>query len=188
MLTVTNLACERGGRMLFEGLSFTVAAGGALQVEGRNGAGKSSLLRLLAGLLRPAAGNVARPERTAFAGHQVALKPEPALARELLFWARLDGRTPDHVAAALDALGLAGLAEVPVGVLSSGQARRAALARVIASGAELWLLDEPGVGLDAASLVRLAGALATHRAAGGAVVLATHGDVGLDAPARLALS
>lgn len=187
MLTVTGLGCVRGERTLFEDLSFAVAAGGALQIEGRNGAGKSSLLRLLAGLLRPAAGSIAIDGRLAYAGHQIALKPGARLADELAFWARLDGAPAGAVEAALAAMDLAALAGLPVSVLSSGQARRAALARVIASGARLWLLDEPAVGLDTASLGRLATALAAHRATGGAVIAATHVDIGLAAPERLGL-
>ena len=186
-LVAEGLACERGGRRVFAGLDFALAPGGALQVEGRNGAGKSSLLRLLAGLLRPAAGRLANPFRTAFAGHEVSMKPAMRLGAELAYWARLDGARPEAVGAALAAFDLADLAALPVAVLSSGQKRRAALARVAASGAELWLLDEPGVGLDAASMARLAAVLADHRARGGLVVAATHGDIGLDAPARLVL-
>lgn len=186
-LVAEGLACERGGRRVFEGLGFALAPGEALQVEGRNGAGKSSLLRLLAGLLRPAAGTIANPFRIAFAGHDVALKPTMRLERELAHWAQLDGAGPGAVAAALAAFDLAGLADLPVAVLSSGQKRRAGLARVAASGAELWLLDEPGVGLDTASMARLAEAMAAHRARGGLVVAATHGDIGLAAPSRLTL-
>lgn len=186
-LVAEGLACERGGRSVFAGLDLALAPGEALQVEGRNGAGKSSLLRVLAGLLRPAAGRLANPFRTAFAGHEVSMKPAMRLVDELAHWARLDGGRPEAVDAALAAFGLAELADLPVAVLSSGQKRRSALARVAASGAELWLLDEPGVGLDTASMARLAAVLSDHRAGGGLVVAATHGDIGLDAPARLVL-
>lgn len=187
-LVAEGLACERGGRRIFANVGFMVEPGNALQVEGRNGAGKSSLLRLLAGLLRPVAGRLSNPFRIAFAGHDVALKPGMHLIDELAHWARLDGAAPGAVTSALEAFDLTALAGLPVSVLSSGQKRRAALARVAASGAQLWLLDEPGVGLDAASMARLAGALAEHRARGGLVIAATHGDIGLEGPARLVLA
>ncbi len=186
-LTATDLACDRGGRRVFAGVSFTLRPGEALQVEGPNGAGKSSLLRLLGGLLSAAEGTIDNPYRVAWAGHEVALKPGVSLADEMAHWARLDGAAPAAVAAALDAFALAPLADLPASILSSGQRRRAALARAMASGAELWLLDEPGVGLDSASLGLLAAAVATHRAHGGLVVAVTHGEVGIVAPQKLRL-
>jgi len=186
-LTATDLACNRGGRRVFDGVSFILAPGEALQVEGPNGAGKSSLLRLLGGLLAPAAGTIDNPYRVAWAGHDVALKPGVTLADELAHWARLDGAQPEAVTAAMAAFALTPLADLPAGILSSGQRRRASLARAMASGAELWLLDEPGVGLDAASLGLLAAAIARHRAAGGLVVAVTHGEIGIDAPQTLRL-
>lgn len=186
-LVADGLACDRGGRRVFSGVGFALAPGEALQVEGPNGAGKSSLLRVLAGLLPAAAGTVDNPFRTAWAGHEVALKPGPTLAAELAHWARLDQAPPASVAAAMTAFDLAPLADLPAGILSSGQRRRAALARVHASGAELWLLDEPGVGLDTASLALLGDAIRAHRLAGGLVVAVTHGDLGIDAPQKLRL-
>lgn len=177
-LVIDNLACQRGGRLLFEGVNARVEAGGALLLTGPNGAGKSSLLRLLAGLLRPEAGTVSGGGRRAFAGHDVALKPRQTLGAELAHWARLDDGL-DRLPAALGAMNLAGLIDVPCRHLSSGQKRRAAIARVIAAGADCWLLDEPTAGLDAASSALLAAAMAAHRAAGGLVVAAVHGDIGL---------
>jgi heme exporter protein A len=188
ILTATDLACDRGGRRVFDGVSFSLHPGEALQVEGPNGAGKSSLLRLIGGLLTPAAGTIGNPFRIAWAGHEVALKPGVSLADEMAHWARLDGATPAAVAAALDAFALTPLADLPTGILSSGQRRRAVLARAMASGAELWLLDEPGVGLDTSSLGLLAAAIAGHRARGGLVVAVTHGPIGIDAPQMLRLS
>ena len=185
-LLLSDLACRRGGRLLFEGLSARVAPGGALQLSGPNGAGKSSLLRLLAGLLPAAEGTVDYAGRRAFAGHDVALKPGQTLGAELAHWARLDDGLA-RLPAALAAMNLAGLVDVPCRMLSSGQKRRASLARVIASGAPLWLLDEPTAGLDAASGSLLAAAMAAHRAAGGLVVAAVHGDIGLEAPQQLVL-
>lgn len=186
-LIATDLACARGGRTVFEGVSFALAPGGAVQVEGPNGTGKSSLLRILAGLLEPAGGTLANGFATAWLGADATLKPGTRLRAELMHWARLDGRSAAAVDTALAAFDLAALADLPVDVLSSGQRRRVALARVHASGAALWLLDEPGVGLDTASLGLLADAIAAHRAGGGAVVVATHGDIGIDAPDRLTL-
>lgn len=186
-LVVTGLAADRGGRAVFAGVDFALAPGGALVVEGRNGAGKSTLLRVLAGLLPAAAGTVANPFPTAFAGHEVALKPGQRLADELAHWARLDGADAAAVTAAAAAFALTPLLDLPAGILSSGQRRRAALARVAASGAELWLLDEPDAGLDAASRGLLTTAIAAHRAGGGLVVAVTHGDLGIVAPQRLGL-
>lgn len=185
-LEAIDLACMRGGRPIFADVAFELDRGAALLVRGANGAGKSSLLRLLAGLLRPAAGRIANPFRTAYLGHDNALKPDRTLRRELRFWARLDdGDT--RVGEALDRFDLAALADFPVRVLSSGQKRRAALARTWASGAELWLLDEPSVGLDAANVERLASACAAHRAAGGLIVAATHVPLGIDKAGELTL-
>jgi heme exporter protein A len=168
---MTDVACWRGGRLLFEGLSTTLAPGEGLWVQGPNGAGKSSLLRMAAGLLRPLAGAVAQ-SRCTLADEALALDRELPLGRALRFWATLDGS--DGVDPALQALGLAGLAEVPVRLLSTGQARRARLARVLASGAPLWLLDEPLNGLDGASVEAVAAMISAHRASGGGVVLASH--------------
>ena len=175
LLAARGLACVRGGRLLFEGLDLALGAGEAMLVTGPNGAGKSSLLRVLAGLLRPTGGTVTAGRCTLLA-EAPALDEELPLAEALRFWARLD-RAPDpagRVEAALADVGLAAIAALPVRLLSTGQRRRAALARVIASPADLWLLDEPGNGLDAASVARLEASIARRRAGGGAVVVATH--------------
>ena len=177
-LVVTDLACRRGDRLLFSGVAFRVMPGGALTVEGPNGCGKSSLLRLLAGLLAPEAGSIDGGGARGFLGHDTALKPRQKLGDELAFWARLDGAL-GRLPAAMAAVNVAGLADVPCRHLSSGQRRRAGLARVIASGAPLWLLDEPTAGLDTASTALLAAAMTVHRAAGGMVIAAVHGDIGL---------
>ncbi len=177
-LILESLACRRGGRMLFEGLSARVEPGGALQLVGPNGAGKSSLLRLVGGLL-PAAGGACHFAGTrSYLGHETALKPRQTLGAELRHWAALDGGL-SRLPAALAAMNLAALIDVPCRMLSSGQKRRAGLARVMASGADLWLLDEPTAGLDSASAALLAAAMAAHRAAGGIVAAAVHGDIGL---------
>ncbi len=152
--------------MLFGDLHLEVGPGDALQVIGPNGSGKSSLLRLAAGLLRPESGTIeAAP--VALADELVALDRELALGKALSFWG-------GNVGEGIAALGLTGLRDVPVRLLSAGQAKRASLARVIASGAPLWLLDEPANGLDTASLALLAKAVERHRASGGAVVAASH--------------
>ena len=187
VLVAETIACVRGGRRVFAGVSFALARGGAVQVEGANGAGKSSLLRVLGGLLAPAAGTLNNPFGVAWCGAGETLKAGRTLRSELGYWARLDGAGAAAVDDSLAAFDLAGLAELPVDVLSSGQRRRAALARVHASAADLWLLDEPGVGLDTASLARLADAIRAHRARGGLVVAATHAGLGIDAPQVLRL-
>jgi heme exporter protein A len=172
LLALDAVACLRGGRLLFEGLSLSLAPGEAALVTGPNGAGKSSLLRLAAGLLRPAAGTVSQAD-AALADEHLALDERQRLEDALAFWAK-------DWASGMAAMGLAPLAKVPVRMLSAGQRRRAALARVVSSGAPLWLLDEPGNGLDADGLARLEAAMAAHRAGGGAILAATHQPLGLD--------
>lgn len=169
-LRMRGVACVRGGRLLFEGFDLRLDAGEAAVIAGPNGVGKSSLLRIAAGLLRPAAGAVERG-RVALSDDAPALDARRPLRAALDFWARLDDGDAD---AAMAAMGLADFADVPVRMLSTGQRRRAGLARVIAGGAGLWLLDEPANGLDAASLDRLGTAVAAHRAGGGAVLAASH--------------
>lgn len=167
-----GVACLRGRRLLFEGLDLRLEPGEALWVRGPNGAGKSSLLRLVAGLLRPAAGSVAAA-RAALADDALALDRERTLGHALGFWARLDGEA-GRLDEAMTAFDLGHLRDVPVRMLSTGQARRARLVRVLASGAPLWLLDEPLNGLDAESVGRVADAIAAHRHGGGAVLAASH--------------
>ena len=174
MLTLDGIGCVRDGRLLFRDLSVHLAPGEAAVVTGPNGAGKSSLLRIAAGLLRPTAGRVERRGAVALDTELSALDPDRSLGDALAFWARLDGAAGEATANALAALDLLALAPVPVRLLSTGQRRRASLARLVASGARLWLLDEPTTGLDADACHRLAAILASHRAAGGAVLAATH--------------
>lgn len=173
LLRFEDVACWRGGRLLFEGMSFTLEPGDALWVRGPNGVGKSSLLRLAAGLLTPAAGTV-QAAPAALADDALALDRELPLEAALGFWARLDassGGLPDAVAT----MGLQHLRAVPVRMLSTGQLRRARLARVVASRAPLWLLDEPLNGLDQAGAEQLGATLDRHRQEGGAVLAASHG-------------
>ncbi|MEO3474692.1 heme ABC exporter ATP-binding protein CcmA [Roseomonas sp. CAU 1739] len=183
VLAARDLACLRGERAVFAGLSLAVPPGAALLLTGANGAGKSTLLRILAGLLRPAEGAVtwagadiaaepaAHAARLRYLSHQDALKPALTVAENLAFFAGLWGGA---VGPALDALALGALADLPARVLSSGQKRRLALARLALAPVPLWLLDEPTTGLDAASVDRLGPLLAAHRSAGGIVVAATH--------------
>ena len=167
LLRFSAVACVRGGRLLFEGLDLTLEPGEALHVKGPNGTGKSSLIRLAAGLLRPASGLVERGAAAALADDQLALDRELPLGKALAFW----GGEP---ADAMIAVGIGHLGEVPVRLLSTGQARRARLARVLSSKAPLWLLDEPQNGLDDDGIDRLGRAIASHRANGGAVLAASH--------------
>lgn len=185
-----NLACERGERLVFRGLSFALRAGEALVLRGPNGAGKSSLLRLCAALLRPAAGRLSwrgtdiwnEPDafraRLAYLGHLDGVKPLLSAAENVAFWARLRGG--GDAAAGLEAFGIAHLSDMSARFLSAGQKKRVALARLVAAPAELWLLDEPTVSLDEDGAARLATASAAHRARGGMIVAATHVELGLE--------
>ena len=171
--------------MLFKGVSLQIESGGAALVTGPNGVGKSSLLRLIAGLLAPYAGHVSATGRIALADEALALDTRLGLANALGFWARIDRGM--GVEEALDAMGIAHLSQVPVRILSTGQRKRAVLARALAAGADIWLLDEPGNGLDTASLKRLAAAMAAHRAKGGVIVAASHQPLDLPGAQTLAL-
>lgn len=183
LLAMRGVACVRGGRLLFEGIDLVLEPGGAGIVTGPNGAGKSSLLRIAGGLLRPAAGTVARGS-AAMADEGAALGRRETLGRALGFWAGLDR---GDAGAAMAAMDLAGFADIPVHMLSTGQRRRAGIARVIASGGALWLLDEPSNGLDAESHKLLAAAITLHRGRGGAVLAASHQPLAMDAAIAIAL-
>lgn len=193
-LTGEGLAAERGGRSVFTGLGFTVAAGEMLAVTGPNGAGKSTLLRIVAGLLKPAAGKVRLdPEPEAgisasvhYFGHLDALKPSLTVADNLGYWRRLYGGTGE-LEAALDQVGLAHLMDLPAGRLSAGQKRRAALSRLLVSERPVWLLDEPATALDAAAEVTLGRLIAAHLAQGGLVMAATHRPLPVPPAATLTL-
>ncbi|AJA08210.1 Cytochrome c biogenesis ATP-binding export protein CcmA [Sphingopyxis fribergensis] len=185
LLRLDSVACIRGDWLLFENLSLTLNRSDALWLRGPNGAGKSSLIRLAAGLLRPAAGTVERRERIALIDEAAALDAELPLRRALDFWARVDTVDGHAVDRAMDEMGLAPLSEVPVAMLSTGQRKRAAMVRVIASGAPIWLLDEPANGMDDAAQARLVAAVARHRANGGALLLASHFELGIPDLAEL---
>ena len=185
LLGFRDVTCERGGRMLFSGISFALGAGDAAMVTGPNGVGKSSLVRVAAGLLAPRAGVVEGEAGRALLAEQAALDSELTLAGALGFWAGLDGG--GDVAAALRAVNLAELGKVPVRLLSTGQRRRAGIARVVASGAPVWLLDEPANGLDAESVAMLEGLIAGHRAGGGVALVATHLPIDVPGAVEIAL-
>lgn len=167
LLEGRGLALVRGGRLLFDRLDMALGPGEGLHLAGPNGSGKSSLIRLVAGLLTPAAGTIERAD-AALADEHLALDRELPLGMALSFW------RGSRLGEAMAAFDVASLADVPVRMLSTGQARRARLARVMASGAPLWLLDEPLNGLDDAGSASLTKAIADHRASGGGVVIASH--------------
>lgn len=173
-LLAEALSCVRGGRILFRDLSFALELGQAGLLTGPNGVGKSSLLRLLAGLLAPAAGLYKVPETKALCDDRLALDEQQPLEQALRFWARLDGKSEADVASAMERAGLAYLAEVPVRYFSTGQRQRARLARTYLAGARLWLLDEPANGLDSDSVDQLGAVLQSHLDGGGIILAASH--------------
>ena len=212
-LTASGLACVRSGREVFSGVDFSLAAGEALLVLGRNGAGKSSLLRTIAGLVRIAAGkllleggvaDLTLPEQAHYVGHHDAIKPALTVEENLAFWARYLGggaaagggaaggqeaaAARDGVLAALDALALGDLAGLPAAYLSAGQRRRLSLARLAAVKRPVWLLDEPTSALDTATQERLAGLMRLHLGDGGIILAATHGPIGLAGTKELRLA
>jgi heme exporter protein A len=195
-LEATDLACVRGGRQVFSGISFTIKAGEALVITGPNGAGKSSLLRLLAGLVRPLGGTLVLdggdPELTVaeqahYLGHQDALKPALSVTENLDFWVRFLGAQAVELTGTLAKVGLAGIAALPAAYLSAGQRRRLSIARLIAVTRPLWLLDEPTSALDVAAQAMLAELMRAHLAGGGLIIAAVHGAIGLEQAAELRL-
>jgi heme exporter protein A len=195
-LTATDLHCHRGGRDVFAGVGFTVGAGEALTITGRNGAGKSSLLRAIVGLLRLVQGKLSLEggdleltiaEQAHYLGHQDALKPALSVAENLHFWAGFFGAPAANIGESLEAVGLATLAGLPAAYLSAGQRRRLSIARLIAVKRPIWLLDEPTSTLDATAQVRLTDLMQEHLAAGGLILAATHGPIGLGKTLELRL-
>jgi heme exporter protein A len=187
-LSASDLACRRGGREVFAGVRFSLGPGEALTVRGRNGAGKSSLLRMVFGLIRIAAGRLdlegGDPELTVgeqahYLGHHDALKPSLSVGENLRFWSGFLG-TAAAIGEPLRAVGLDALADLPAAYLSAGQRRRLSLARLLAVKRPIWLLDEPASTLDGAAQERLAGFMREHLAGGGLILAATHGalDIG----------
>jgi heme exporter protein A len=182
-LAAHDLRCQRGGRTLFQGLSFKLAPGEALLVSGPNGAGKTSLLRQIAGLLPLAAGHLTvtgadadtpMAELCHYVGHLDAAKTSLSVRENLAFWANFLGTGENKLPAALDSFGLNSLADLPTGLLSAGQKRKLALSRLFAAPRPLWLLDEPSVSLDAASVKRLDEAIRDHLKVGGIAIVSSH--------------
>ncbi|KIC51104.1 heme ABC exporter ATP-binding protein CcmA [Tateyamaria sp. ANG-S1] len=179
-LTVTDLAVGRGGVPVLAGVGFTLRAGQALVLRGPNGSGKTTLLRTVAGLQLPMAGTVAgADDRIAYAAHADGLKAALTVAENLRFWASVFGQS--DIAPALAAFDLEELVDRPAGRLSAGQKRRLGLARLMVTGRDVWVLDEPTVSLDAASVALFAEAVRGHLARGGAALMATHIDLGIEA-------
>ena len=201
MLEIQAVAAFRGDHLVFEDVSFRLDTGDALLLLGPNGSGKTTLLRLIAGLMPRAAGEVlwdgrdaladmaVHGRRLAYLGHQDALKLGLTPAENLAFWARGPARMrQEAILVALEAVGLADLAQLPARMLSAGQRRRVAIARLLVTAAPLWLLDEPTTALDTAAVARLGALAAAHREAGGMVIAATHLDLPLPGAAALSLS
>jgi len=193
-----GVRCVRGGREVFSGLDFEASAGRALAVTGRNGSGKTSLLRLIAGLLTPAGGSIVLDggeaeltlaEQAHYLGHRDALKPALSVAENLVFWRDFlggeisdIGSGPDgSLRGSLAVVGLDHAADLPAAYLSAGQRRRLSLARLIAVRRPIWLLDEPTAALDAAGQSMFASLMRDHLAKGGMIVAATHGPLGIEA-------
>ncbi len=184
MLTVQDLAVARGGVPLLAGLSFAVSAGEALVIRGPNGAGKTTLLRSLAGLQPPLAGQIICDEDAiAYAAHADGLKAMLTLEENLQFWAQIFGTR--NISAAMAAFDLEGLRHRLAGTLSAGQKRRLGLARLLVTGRPLWVMDEPTVSLDGTAVAQFAAAVEAHRQQGGAAIIATHIELGLENAATL---
>lgn len=192
-LTAEGLACRRGGRAIFDGVGFSLANGEAIALTGRNGAGKSSLIAMLCGRLRPEAGTIRLDgfgdtplaEAAHLVGHRDGLKTALTAAENLRFAQDLLGAPGVSPAEALTTVGLPHVGPLPVGYLSAGQRRRAALARLLVAARPIWLLDEPMAALDIGSQAMLTQLMQAHLAAGGAILAATHGPLGLDGAREL---
>jgi heme exporter protein A len=196
-LLAQDLACIRGGRQIFDNVSFEIASGGSLSITGQNGAGKSSLLRVVAGLVPRSGGTLSLsggpPEATLseqlhYCGHLEALKPALTALENLAFWRFYLGSPALQPLDAMARLSIAHLADLPASYLSAGQKRRLALARLLVSRRPIWLLDEPTAALDAASRDTLGALCEEHLALGGLILAATHGDLGFAPTASLEMA
>tara|TARA_R110002020_G_scaffold83397_1_gene206708 strand:+ start:122654 stop:123214 length:561 start_codon:yes stop_codon:yes gene_type:complete len=186
LLSATNLGILRGERVLFEGVSLTVACGDAVVLRGANGTGKTTLLRILAGLTRPEAGDVRRDAAHHWIGHREGLKPHETPRAHLSLWSQAWGAGSD-INTVLDEMGLSRPADVAARYLSAGQRRRTALARLMLDQRPLWLLDEPFTALDTEGRDKLLSMAATHRQNGGAIIAAVHGEAGFAESREMAL-
>jgi heme exporter protein A len=184
-----GVVCVRGGREVFAGLDFAARSGEAVAVMGRNGSGKTSLLRLIAGLLVPAGGTIALeggdaeltlPEQCHYLGHRDALKPALSVAENLSFWADFLGGERCDAVESLATVGLYHATHLPAGFLSAGQRRRLSLARLLTVRRPVWLLDEPTTALDVAGQDMFCGLMRDHLARGGMIIAATHAALGID--------
>ena len=195
-LLASDLGCRRSGREVFAGIGFSVGTGEALAIRGRNGAGKSSLLRMVAGLLRVAEGRLTLEggdpelsigEQAHYLGHLDALKPSLSVGENLRFWSGFLGAATATIGEPLATVGLAALADLPAAYLSAGQRRRLSIARLLAVRRPIWLLDEPTSSLDLAGQIQLAEFMRVHLASGGLIIAAAHGPIGLEGAPQLRL-
>lgn len=184
-LSATDIACRRGDRVLFRGVSLQTTNGDALHIKGANGIGKSSLMRILAGLLAPFAGDVIRTGSVGLVDERPALDTQLPLGKALSFWTGLDSASTKTAHA--DRLGIAELLDVPVRYLSTGQKKRAAMARLLNQNADIWLLDEPLNGLDTGGVQLVETLIAEYCATGGIAIIASHQPITLPAPSTLDL-
>ncbi|MFN7056223.1 heme ABC exporter ATP-binding protein CcmA [Hyphomonas sp.] len=186
LIEATGLAVMRGERLLYKGVSLALAPGEAIRLSGANGSGKTTLLRMLSGLTRPEAGTITRHVPHHWAGHREGLKPNETPATHLSLWARAWGSGAD-IPAILSEMGLTRAAGVPGRYLSAGQRRRTALARLKLVDRPVWLLDEPYTALDAEGRQLVDRLIAAHRAGGGAIIAAIHGEAGFPITSEITL-